>query len=81
MSTRVPFTPGDLVDHQWGTDDILTSDLATAILIGDAGGSMFDFSKGGNDTFTALPISTTTTAYGDAGDDMSDHSKGGNDPN
>lgn len=51
MSKRVPFTPGDLSNRQWGTDDILSGDLATTILIGDAGGSLFDFSRGGNDTF------------------------------
>jgi hypothetical protein len=39
---------------------------------------MFNFTRGGDDTFTGLGFSTTT-AYGDAGDDMSDHSKGGND--
>lgn len=45
-SKRVPFTPGDLSLRQWGTDDSLVGDLATPILIGDAGGSMFDFSRG-----------------------------------
>lgn len=49
---RVPFTPGDLTNHQWGTDDVLVGDPTQMILIGDAGGSMFDFSRGGNDTFT-----------------------------
>ena len=52
MPKRVPFTPGDLTDHQHGTDDILTGvNFSANILIGDAGGSMFDHSKGGDDTF------------------------------
>jgi hypothetical protein len=68
MLHRVPFTPGDLTDHQWGIDDILSGDPNTAILIGDAGGSMFDFSRGGNDTFTVhVPTGVDYhTFYGDA---------------
>ena len=66
MIKRIPVTPGDLTDHQWGTDDTLTGvDFSTNILIGDAGGSMFDFSRGGNDTFTTGD-SSHNTFYGDA---------------
>lgn len=65
MFKRVPFTPGDLTDHQQGTDDIFIGDLITNILIGDAGGSMFDFSKGGNDTFTES-AGSNYTFFGDA---------------
>ena len=78
MLKRVPFTPGDLTDHQWGTDDVLTGlDNSTNILIGDAGGSMFDFSKGGDDTFTG-GVNSTNTFFGDAGV-MSGSAHGGND--
>jgi hypothetical protein len=72
MFKRVPFTPGDLTDHQWGTDDILTgvnnstNISITNILIGDAGGSMFEFSKGGNDTFRGGFFNVINTVYGDA---------------
>ena len=32
MLKRVPFAPGNLTDHQWGTDDILTGvDFSTNI--------------------------------------------------
>src|SRR6478736_6445872 len=75
----VPITPGDLTDHQQGTDDILTSvDFSTNILIGDAGGSMFDFSRGGNDTFTTGD-SSDDTFYGDAAGGMFDFAQGGDD--
>ena len=64
---RVPFTPGDLTDHQHGTDDILTGlpgsiPSTTDILIGDAGGSMFDHSEGGDDTIHRLAGSTRRSA-------------------
>ncbi len=52
MVTRIPITPGDLTDQKWGTDDAIAGDVNTNILIGDAGGSIFDFSRGGNDSFT-----------------------------
>jgi hypothetical protein len=45
LKKRVPFTPDDLDHRQQGTDDILTGDPTKNILIGDAGGSMFDFSS------------------------------------
>jgi hypothetical protein len=75
---RVPFTPGDLDHRQRGTDDILTGDPTTNILIGDAGGSMFDFSKGGNDTFMEEAPSNYTF-YGDAVGSMFDFARGGDD--
>jgi hypothetical protein len=85
MFKRVPFTPGDLTDHQWGTDDILngvtnsTTITITNTLIGDAGGSMFEFSKGGNDTFFGGFFNVINTVYGDAVGNMLGHSKGGDD--
>ena len=82
MVKRTPITPGDLTDHQWGTDDTLTGDDTNKIWFGDAGGSMFDFSKGGNDTFYGFSTPefvAQNTFYGDAGGNMSDHSKGGDD--
>src|SRR5256714_13618612 len=85
MFKRVPFTPGDLTDHQRGTDDVLTgvtnstTTTITNLLIGDAGGSMFDFSKGGDDTFFGGFFNVINTVYGDAVGNMSDHSKGGDD--
>jgi hypothetical protein len=30
MVKRIPITPGDLTDRQWGTDDILTGDAKAA---------------------------------------------------
>ena len=72
MFKRVPFTPGDLTDHQQGTDDTLTgvtnstTTTITNLLIGDAGGSMFDFSKGGDDTFFGGFFNVINTVYGDA---------------
>ena len=75
---RVPFTPGDLTDHQHGTDEILTGvDFSTNILIGDAGGSMFDHSKGGDNTLIGGVLSNTM--YGDPVANMSGHAQGGND--
>ncbi|MEY9183480.1 hypothetical protein ABIG06_005058 [Bradyrhizobium sp. USDA 326] len=38
---------------------------------------MFDFARGGDDTFTF--VSPSNTAYGDAGGDVSGHARGGND--
>src|SRR5260370_36960910 len=80
---RVPFTPGDLTDHQHGTDDILTgANFGTNILIGDAGGGMFDHSKGGDDTFIGgvdPAGGPNNTMYGDAVANMSEHAQGGND--
>src|SRR5258707_11444591 len=75
---KVPYTPGDLAHHQHGTDDALSGDPNTNILIGDAGGSMFDFSRGGNDTFTTGG-SFDTTFYGDAAGRMFDFAQGGDD--
>ncbi|WP_164897445.1 hypothetical protein [Mesorhizobium sp. M6A.T.Cr.TU.017.01.1.1] len=76
MSKRVPFTLGDLTDHQRGTDDV-TADIPVGpgtpnVLCGDAGGSMFDHARGGNDTLTGNRIS------GDALF-MFDHARGGKD--
>jgi len=80
MLHRVPFTPGDLTDHQWGTDDILTGDPNTNILIRDAGGSMFDFSRDGNDTFAAHgSLPSRYTFYGDAVGGIFDFAQGGDD--
>src|SRR5687768_10975737 len=85
MFKRVPFTPGDLTDHQKGTDDTLfgvtnsTTTTITNLLIGDAGGSMFDFSKGGDDTLFGGFFNVINTVYGDAVGTMSDRSKGGDD--
>ena len=75
MFHLVPFTPGDLTDHQLGTDDNLTGDPTRTVLIGDAGGSMFDFSRGGNDTFTASG-SAIYTFYGDAVGGLFDFAQG-----
>ena len=43
----VPLTPEDLVNHQFGTDDNLIGTPGAPTLFGDAGGNLFDFSKGG----------------------------------
>jgi len=64
---------------------ILTGvNISVNILIGDAGGSMFDHSKGGDDTliggdFTGFPYIGVNILIGDAGGSMFDHSKGGDD--
>ena len=80
MLKRVPFTPGNLTDHQFGTDDVLVGlDTSTNILIGDAGGSMFDFSRGGNDTFTGGNFSATNIFFGDAAGSLFDFAQGGDD--
>ena len=80
MVKRIPITPGDLTDHQWGTDDILTGVASSSnTFYGDAGGNMSDHSKGGDDTFTGGVFRADNLFYGDAGGNMSDHSKGGND--
>ncbi len=42
----VPLTPEDLVNHQFGTDDNLIGTPGAPTLFGDAGGNLFDFSKG-----------------------------------
>lgn len=82
MSKRVPFTPGDLTDHQRGTDDVLVGDNSVNGLFGDAGGSMFDHARGGNDTLTG----PTNVTGGDvrhllSGDALFqfDFARGGND--
>ena len=78
---RIPITPGDLTDHQWGTDDTLSpSGGGLLIVYGDAGGNMSDHSKGGDDTIIVdSGPSFGTIIYGYAVGNMSDHSKGGND--
>ena len=54
-------------------------DFRTNILIGDAGGGMFDHSKGGDDTFIGGVDPANNTMYGDAVANMSEHAQGGND--
>ena len=78
LKKRVPFTPDDLSHRQWGTDDILTGDPTTNILIGDAGGSMFNSSRGGNDTF-AEAAPSNYTFYGDVVGSMFNFARGGDD--
>ena len=51
--------------------------FGTNILIGDAGGGMFDHSKGGDDTF--IGGVNPATMCGDAVANMSEHAQGGND--
>jgi hypothetical protein len=79
MVKRIPITSGDLTDHQWGTDDTITGDGTNTIWFGDAGGSLFDHSKGGNDTFYGFSGSNDNpdeeflaqnTFHGDAVGDM-----------
>ncbi len=74
----VPLTPGDLVNHQFGTDDNLIGTPGAPTSFGDAGGSMFDFSKGGNDTFDEIGPSNYTF-YGDVVGSIFDPAQGGDD--
>ncbi|MDI3564954.1 hypothetical protein OWC48_31650, partial [Bradyrhizobium sp. Arg816] len=74
----VPLTPGDLVNRQLGTDDNLIGTPDAPTLFGDAGGSMLDFSKGGNDTFDEIGLSNYTF-YGDVVGSIFDFAQGGDD--
>src|SRR6476620_5915047 len=71
MPKPVPNTQtGSLTDHQRGTNDTLNG----SFLYGDAY-SMYDDSKGGNDSMTAVE-NAFNTLYGDASE-MHDNTVGG----
>ncbi len=56
-----------------GGNDVFTGGyIATAVAFGDAFGSLFDFARGGDDTFAAALFYGSNTFYGDAGGNMSD---------